>query len=291
MQKWSQRRQRNDRSHARDATNGVTAHQGSTRSKRAPSSAQQPRTAYALEIFNKSRTNKNSAPPTPTSPDARAGASTSPPGASRPRQPTSAAKAATLVHANAAIANGFVLAAAATLSVMDKQATNLATMQLQQTQARRQEQLRHSIQQHHQMRRALRSCINPRSTCCRRQAPYRLQQPPPPQHPPTTPGRRVHFHHATVTRLRVYNPANPPPPPALPCALTRDAQQSLSPSAQLQRRSSQTRAHQRSQYRPPVGTSKAPCMTPPCHSASDQTTKLACSRTATLWIHYAVSPH
>ena len=83
--------------------------------------------------------------------------------AGHPRPTKAAAKAAALVHTNAAAANVLVLAATAALSVANKQASDLATMQLQQTQAQRQEQFCQSIQQHHQMRRARSSCINQQS--------------------------------------------------------------------------------------------------------------------------------
>ena len=193
------------------------------RSKRPPNSAPQRHTDCAPQLSNKSRAKKSLAPPARSEPRARkrppfptrarplsltrAHAPTKS-NAGHPRPTKAAAKAAALVHTNAAAANVLVLAATAALSVANKQASDLATMQLQQTQARRQERFRQPIQQHHQMRRARSSCINQRSNCRRRQVPYRLQQPPAPQHSPTKPGR-VHFHNAIVTRLRVYNPGKP----------------------------------------------------------------------------------
>ena len=131
-----------------------------------------------------------------------------PPSASRPRPMKAAAKAAALVRTNAAAANVLIFVAAAALSVATRRASDLTTMQRNQTQVRRQERFCQSLQQHHQMRRALPSCINRRTNCRHRQLPYRIQQPPAMEHSTTTTSR-VRFHKAIVTHLRVYNPGKP----------------------------------------------------------------------------------
>ena len=97
--------------------------------------------------------------------------------APRSRKETATHQAAKVVRTEATAATVLVSAAAAAVSIGARQASETAQMHQQQAQASYQEWLQQFIQQHHQLWRALLSCISSWPNCRRRQQRYRLHQP------------------------------------------------------------------------------------------------------------------